>query len=80
MVVWGADYIVKNYARDDLTISGYRKENRDPASNLDFAVISTRHSKDLTLYSDAPVVFQVSRDEAIFVVVKRLSPQDAPQP
>jgi hypothetical protein len=80
VVVWGADHIVKNYARDDLVISDYRKESRNPDPGQDFAVISTRHSKDLTLYSGAPVVFQVSRAGAIFVVVKRLSPQDSPQP
>jgi len=80
VVVWGADHIVKNYARDDLVISDYRKESRNPDPDQDYAVISTRHSKDLTLYSEAPVVFQVSRAGAIFVVVKRLSPQDSPQP
>jgi hypothetical protein len=80
VVVWGADQIVKNYARDDLVVSDYRKESRNPDSDQDYAVISTRHSKDLTLYSGAPVVFQVSRAGAIFVVVKRLSPQDSPQP
>jgi hypothetical protein len=80
VVVWGADHIVKNYARDDLVISDYRKESRNPEPDQDYAVISTRHSKDLTLYSGAPVVFQVSRAGAIFVVVKRLSPQDSSQP
>jgi hypothetical protein len=80
VVVWGADHIVKNYARGDLVISDYRKESRNPDPDQDYAVISTRHSKDLSLYSGAPVVFQVSRAGAIFVVVKRLSPQDSPQP
>jgi len=80
VVVWGTDHIVRNYARDDLVISDYRKESKNPDPDQDYAVISTRHSKDLTLYSEAPVVFQVSRAGAIFVVVKRLSPQYNPQP
>jgi hypothetical protein len=81
VVVWGADHIVEHYGRGDLVISDYRKESRDSdLRQQDFAVISSRHSKDLSLYSDAPVVFQARREGAIFVVVKRLSPQDAPQP
>jgi hypothetical protein len=81
VVVWGADHIVEHYGRDDLVISDYRKESRDSdLRQQDFAVISSRHSKDLSLYLDAPVVFQASREGAIFVVVKRLGPQDTPQP
>jgi hypothetical protein len=80
VVVWGADQIVRHYGREDLVIGDYRKEGRDSDLRPDFAVISSRHSKDQSLYSDAPVVFQVSREGAIFVVVKRLGPQDASQP
>jgi hypothetical protein len=77
VVVWGADQIVKEYARPDLDIRDYRKEGD---ASHDFAVILTRHDKDLELYPEAPVVFQTGREGAIFVVVKRLQPQQDPQP
>jgi hypothetical protein len=72
VVVWGAGHIVERYARPDLKIHEYPKVD----SPQDYAVISTRHDKDLELYPDAPVVFQVGRDGATFTVVKRLSPQE----
>jgi hypothetical protein len=69
--VWGADQIVKRYAREDLEIVDLGKAD----SPLDLAVITTRHNKDLELFPDAPVVFQVGRDGAIYSVVKRLDAQ-----
>jgi len=77
VIVWGADQIVQEYARPDLEISEYPKGGPAPQ---DFAVITTRHNKDLELYPRAPVVFQVGRQGAIFTVVKRLSPADSAQP
>jgi hypothetical protein len=71
VVVWGPDHLVQRYAREDLVISEYRKEADEPQ---DFAVISTRHNKDLSLYPDASNLFQTGRDGAVFAVVKRLHP------
>ena len=75
VVVWGPDHLVERYARDDLVISDYRKEGDEPQ---DFAVISTRHDKDMSLYPDALTLFQTGRDGAVFTVVKRLRPQNGP--
>jgi len=69
--VWGADHIVRRYAREDLEIIDFAKAD----APLDFAVVSTRHNKDLELYPQAPVVFQTGRDGAVFSVVKRLDAQ-----
>jgi len=69
--VWGADQIVKRYAREDLEIVDLGKVD----DRLDFAVITTRHNKDLELFPEATVVFQAGRDGAIYSVVKRLDPQ-----
>jgi hypothetical protein len=66
--VFGADQIVERYAREDMIVF----DMRGPESNLDYAVITSRHDKDLELYPEAPVVFQVGRDGAIFTVVKQL--------
>ena len=74
VVVYGADHIVKSYARKDLEISDLKRVD----SRQDYAVITTRHDKDLELYPSAPIVFQVGRDGAIFTVIKRLSPQEQP--
>jgi len=69
VVVWGPEHLVERYARADLDISDYRKIADEPQ---DFAVIYTRHDKDLSLYPDASTLFQTGRDGAVFVVVKRL--------
>ena len=72
IAVWGADHIVKRYARQDLEISDLNKAD----TPQDFAMISTRHDKDLELFPDEPIVFQIGRDGAIFTVVKRLGSQE----
>ena len=74
VTVWGADHIVKRYGREDFVISDLKRAD----SFQDYAVISTRHNKDLELYPAAPVVFQVGRDGVVFTVIKRLPPQDQP--
>jgi hypothetical protein len=72
VVVWGPDHVIQRYARPDLDIREYRKE-QDNLIPGDFVILSTRHNKDETLYTDAQPVFQVSRSGGMFVVVKRIS-------
>jgi hypothetical protein len=73
VIVWGADHLVSRVARPDLRIYDYRKVRDEEADDYDYAVILTRHDKDLTLYPGAPVVFHVNRGEAVFAVVKQLA-------
>ena len=72
IVVWGPDHVVRNYIRPDLVVYEYRREYRDDPKPVDFAILSTRHNKDETLFPDAHQIFQVGRKGALYVVVKQL--------
>jgi hypothetical protein len=79
VIVWGADHLVQRIARSDMEIVEYRKVRDQDASAFDYAVILTRHDKDLTLYLEASQVLSISRGGAAFTVVKQLSdPDDSP--
>lgn len=80
VIVWGPEHIVTNYARDDLKIEEYRKKHLEQSNPADFAVILTRHNKDLTLFPDTKIIFGVGRQDALFVVVKQFNAADAPNP
>ena len=80
ILVWGADHLVKAYARPDLEITDYRKARNQGRSGFNYAVISTRHNKDQTLFAGAPVLLSIGREGGVFAVVKRLDPGDKPQP
>jgi hypothetical protein len=67
IVVWGLGGIVRRYVRDDLSVDSYQ-----PSCNFDFAVLTSRHSKDLDLFPHEPIVFQTGRQGAIYAVVKQL--------
>jgi hypothetical protein len=67
--VWNTNRIAKYYfTRKDLSIKTY-----NATCEADYAIIPTRYDKDLSLYPDDPVIFQVERDHAIFMVVKQLN-------
>jgi hypothetical protein len=72
VIVWGPDHIVSEYAREDLIVTEYRKENKDQPDAADYAIISTRHNKDQSLFPQGEPLFSVGRGGALFVVVKQL--------
>jgi hypothetical protein len=80
VIVWGPEHIAINYARQDLNIREYQKDDLDQSHPADFAIISTRHNKDLTLFPEAEQVFSVGRQGALFVVVKQFDHTDPPDP
>lgn len=80
VIVWGPDHIVTAYARGDLIIAEYRQELKDQPNVADYAIISTRHNKDQTLFPEAKVLFSVGRSGAVFVVVKHLQNANNPDP
>ncbi|MGD9094053.1 MAG: hypothetical protein PVF74_14485, partial [Anaerolineales bacterium] len=80
VIVWGPDHIVAEYARQDLIITEYRKENRDQPDAADYAIISTRHNKDQSLFPQGEQLFSVGRGGAVFVVVKQLQHAQSPDP
>ncbi|MCK4899886.1 MAG: hypothetical protein KAS38_13960, partial [Anaerolineales bacterium] len=80
VIVWGPEHIVTNYARQDLRIEEYHKDYLDLPHPADYAILSTRHNKDQTLFPDASQVFSVGRQGALFVVVKQFNNADPPNP
>jgi hypothetical protein len=80
VIVWGPDHLVDDYAREDLVIMEYRKANKDQLNVADYAIVSTRHNKDQSLFPEAEQLFSVSRNGAVFVVVKQLKTANSPDP
>jgi hypothetical protein len=80
VVVWGPDHVVKSLARADLLIEKFDKENFQVISSPSFAIVSSRHDKDLTLFPEANRLFTVGRAGAIFAVVKGLDQTHPPNP
>jgi hypothetical protein len=78
VVVWGAPHLVKRYARKDLKIINFRETKTGADSTGEYAVIASRHNKDLLLYPSARILFTVSRGGAVLAVVKRLEPDGSP--
>jgi hypothetical protein len=80
VIVWGPEHIAINYARQDLSIREYHKDDLDETYPADYAIISTRHNKDLTLFPETEQIFSVGRQDALFVVVKQFDHTDPPDP
>ncbi len=79
-LVWGAPHIVKHYARKDIEILDYQKDSLAKLASAQFAVLSSRHNKDQTLYPEAVVLTRVERLGAILAVIKDLRTGHPAQP
>ena len=79
VIAWGPYWVVKDYARPDLEIIDYRR-SADVVETADYAVLSTRHDKDLTLFPTAQPVCEIGRQGALFAVVKQLNSTEGAQP
>lgn len=80
VVVWGPEHVVQSFARADLLIEEFDKENFQINSRPTFAIVSSRHDKDLTLFPEAKQLYTVGRAGAIFAVVKQLDQAHPPDP
>jgi hypothetical protein len=72
VVVWGPDHVVNRYSRPDLRILEYDKEMTERNSEAGFLIVSTRYKKDEELFPNAPIIYRVGREGAVFAVVKKL--------
>ncbi len=69
IVVWSTNPITKKFfSRKDLSI-----KLKNNTCEADYAVIPSRYDEDLTIYPDDPVIYQVEKDHAVFMVVKQLN-------
>jgi len=78
IIVWGADHLVKTFARPDLQVEQYRSSTPAESYPDGYVVISTRHDKDINLFPDARILLRIERDEATLAVVKELASQGDP--
>jgi len=75
ILVFGPAHIVKNYAREDLKVLHYREPDLHwMVEEADYAIISTRRNKDLSLLDDKPTIYSVTRAGATLAVVKNIKP------
>ena len=79
IIVWGPHHIVSTYARADLVIKEFRISNPQDSRTANYAIISTRHNKDLSLFTESKIIFQVGRGGGIFTVVKQINPVQTPK-
>ncbi len=69
VLAWTFPEAASPYARPDLRIGS---QTSGPAESFDYAVLSSRGDKHLTVFSQAAVIFSVGRDGVVFSVVKEL--------
>ena len=69
--IWveGPAHLIQLYARPDLKIYSTYEVQRAP--HYDYVVALTRFNLDQLSYPQAPVVYTVGRDQALFTVVKQ---------
>ena len=72
VIVWGADHLVKTFARSDFQIEQYNRSKGEDSYPEGYVVISTRHDKDLNIFPDAKILLRIERDGATLAVVKEL--------
>ncbi|MCI0555730.1 MAG: hypothetical protein L0287_32690 [Anaerolineae bacterium] len=70
-IVWleGPTHIFETYSRADIGI--YSTYEAERADRYDYVVTLSRHQDDLSVYPDAPIIFSVTRDGAIFAVIRK---------
>jgi len=74
ILVYGSWQIVDYYAREDLTIIRYIKDDQETQfEESDYAIISTRGNKDLYLLPDEQTVFTIEESGATLAVVRKLN-------
>jgi hypothetical protein len=73
ILVYGSWQIVDYYAREDLNIIKYNKDDEQTQfKESDYAIISTRGNKDLSLYPDEQTIFTIEKSGATLAVVRKL--------
>jgi len=73
ILVYGSWQIVDYYAREDLTIIKYSKDDEETQfEESDYAIISTRGNKDLYLLPDEQTIFTIEESGATLAVVRKL--------
>jgi hypothetical protein len=80
VLVWGPEHTVETYARPDLGIEKYRKENTKSNASANFAIVSSRNNKDVTLFPEAEILWTIGRGGVNFTVVKQLNQADSSDP
>lgn len=64
-------YIASYYARSDISVLDYRRDFQSIRSG-DYLLVNTRTNEDEKIFRDAPVIFEIGRQGAVFCVVKQI--------
>jgi hypothetical protein len=71
VLVWTFAKVANEYARPGLIVAS--RDTKD-VGNFNYALISSRGDKNLSVFPNAPVIFEVRRDGVVFSAVKMISP------
>ena len=71
VLVWTFAEVANEYARPGLIVAS--RDTKD-VGNFNYALISSRGDKNLSVFPNAPVIFEVRRDRVVFSAVKMISP------
>jgi len=72
VLIWGAAFLVKEYARSDLYIQSKKGNSYQKNSDYDYVIVSYRNDKDEHIFPASPIIFSVQRQGVDFAVVKRI--------
>ena len=71
VLIWGATFLVKEYARPDLILQSKKGNSYQKNSGYDYVIVSYRNDKDEHIFPDSPVIYAVQRQGVNFAVVKK---------
>jgi hypothetical protein len=67
--VEGPAHLLELYTRPDLQV--YSTYETERAEHYDYVVALSRYDLDLTSFSDAKVIYTISRENAVLTVIKQ---------
>ncbi|MGB9672518.1 MAG: hypothetical protein ACPL3P_00115 [Anaerolineales bacterium] len=72
ILIWGATFLVKEYAREDLIIASKTGNNYRKNLGYDYVIVSYRNNKDEQIFPTSPIIYTVQKQGTIFTVVKEI--------
>lgn len=76
VIVWGPDQLIERYARQDLDVKSFDDlTDQSYALHPYYLVLTTRYDMDTKFFAEIPPVYAVKQDDAVYAVVKYITPQ-----
>ncbi|MGB9640764.1 MAG: hypothetical protein ACPL4H_07600 [Anaerolineales bacterium] len=72
VLIWGATFLVEEYARPDLIVQSKKGNSYQKNSGYDYVIVSYRNDKDEQIFPDSAILYTVQRQGVNFAVVKKI--------